>query len=55
MISLSRSGNVGVLVAVTLVANRLLDQDGARIRYLRYSLEAAKAYVYWARLLVRWC
>ena len=45
--------NVGVPVAVTLVANRLLDQDGAHIRYLRYSLKAAKAYVYWARFFGR--
>lgn len=33
---------------------RLLDQVRERVRYLHYSLQTEKAYVYWARYFVRW-
>jgi site-specific recombinase XerD len=40
--------------APALQSTRLLDQLRERIRYLHYSLQTEKAYVYWARLFVRW-
>ncbi len=33
---------------------RLLDQLRERIRYLHYSLQTEKAYLYWARFFIRW-
>ena len=33
---------------------RLLDQVRERIRYLHYSLQTEKAYLYWARFFIRW-
>jgi integron integrase len=33
---------------------RLLDQLRERARYLHYSLRTEKAYLYWARLFIRW-
>jgi site-specific recombinase XerD len=32
----------------------LLDQVRERIRYLHYSLQTEKAYLYWARFFIRW-
>jgi integrase len=32
----------------------LLDQIRERIRYLHYSLQTEKAYLYWARFFIRW-
>lgn len=50
----NRSDKVRELAAVPLVSKRLLDQVRERIRYLHYSLQTEKAYVYWVRLFVRW-
>ena len=33
---------------------RLLDQLRERIRYLHYSLQTKKGYLYWARFFIRW-
>ena len=33
---------------------RLLDQLRERIRYLHYSLQTEKAYLYWPRFFIRW-
>jgi hypothetical protein len=35
-------------------SNRLLDQVRERVRYLHYSLQTEKAYVYWAKAFVLW-
>jgi integrase len=37
-----------------LQSTRLLDQLRERIRYLHYSLNTEKTYVYWVRMFVRW-
>ena len=37
-----------------LHATRLLDQLRERIRYLHYSFQTEKTYVYWARFFIRW-
>ena len=37
-----------------LQSTRLLDQVRERIRYLHYSLQTEKAYLYWARFFIRW-
>lgn len=33
---------------------KLLDQVRERVRYLHYSLQTEKAYVYWAKAFVLW-
>jgi Phage integrase, N-terminal SAM-like domain len=40
--------------APVLHSTRVLDQLRERIRYLHYSLQTEKAYVYWARFFIRW-
>lgn len=50
----NRSDKVRELAAVPLVSKRLLDQVRERIRYLHYSLQTEKTYVYWVRLFVHW-
>lgn len=35
-------------------STRLLDQVRERIRYLHYSLQTEKAYLYWIKFLIRW-
>jgi hypothetical protein len=42
------------VAAPVFLATRLLDQVRERIRYLHYSLETEKAYLYWARFFIRW-
>ncbi|HEY3049625.1 MAG TPA: integron integrase [Polaromonas sp.] len=42
------------VAAPALQSTRLLDQIRERIRYLHYSLQTEKAYLYWARFFVRW-
>ncbi len=37
-----------------LQSTRLLDQVRERIRYMHYSLETEKAYLYWVRFFIRW-
>jgi len=37
-----------------LQSTRLLDQLRERIRYLHYSINTEKTYVYWVRMFVRW-
>ena len=37
-----------------LQSTRLLDQLRERIRYLHFSINTEKTYVYWARLFIRW-
>ena len=37
-----------------LRSTRLLDQVRERIRYLHYSLQTEKAYLYWVRFFIRW-
>lgn len=43
-----------VVAARPRVSNRLLDQVLERIRYLHYSLNTEKAYLYWVRFIVLW-
>ncbi|MDP3346274.1 MAG: integron integrase [Hydrogenophaga sp.] len=38
----------------TLRSTRLLDQVRERIRYLHYSLQTEKAYLYWIKFFIRW-
>ena len=38
----------------TLHSTRLLDQVRERIRYLHYSLQTEKAYLYWINFFIRW-
>ncbi|RJP64421.1 MAG: integron integrase [Comamonadaceae bacterium] len=38
----------------SFVSTRLLDQLRERIRYLHYSLQTEKAYLYWVRFFIRW-
>jgi integron integrase len=38
----------------SFTSTRLLDQLRERIRYLHYSLQTEKAYLYWVRFFVRW-
>jgi integron integrase len=38
----------------TFTSTRLLDQLRERIRYLHYSLQTEKAYLYWVRFFIRW-
>lgn len=40
--------------APPLVSLRLLDQVRERLRYMHYSLQTEKTYVYWIRYFVRW-
>ena len=42
------------VAAPLLHSTRLLDQLRERIRYLHYSFQTEKAYVYWARFFIRW-
>ena len=42
------------VAAPVLRSVRLLDQLRERIRYLHYSLQTEKAYLYWARFFIRW-
>ena len=42
------------VAAPVLRSIRLLDQLRERIRYLHYSLQTEKAYLYWARFFIRW-
>jgi integrase len=42
------------VAAPTLHSTRQLDQVRERIRYLHYSLQTEKAYLYWARYFIRW-
>ncbi|EWS65091.1 integrase/recombinase [Hydrogenophaga sp. T4] len=50
----NRSDKVREGFAAPLQSKRLLDQVRERIRYLHYSLQTEKAYVYWARFFVLW-
>lgn len=38
----------------SFTSTRLFDQLRERIRYLHYSLQTEKAYLYWVRFFVRW-
>ena len=38
----------------SFTSTRLLDQLRERLRYLHYSLQTEKAYLYWVRFLIRW-
>lgn len=40
--------------APALHSVRLLDQLREQVRYLHYSLQTEKAYLYWARFFIRW-
>lgn len=42
------------VAASVLRSVRLLDQLRERIRYLHYSLQTEKTYLYWARFFIRW-
>jgi integron integrase len=42
------------VAAPVFLATRLLDQVRERIRYLHYSVQTEKAYLYWARFFIRW-
>ena len=38
----------------SFTSTRLLDQLRERIRYLHYSLQTERAYLYWVRFFIRW-
>ena len=38
----------------SFTSTRLLDQLRERLRYLHYSLQTEKAYLYWVRFFIRW-
>ena len=42
------------VAAPALQSIRLMDQVRERIRYLHYSLQTEKVYLYWTRFFVRW-
>ena len=42
------------VAASAFQSTRLLDQLRERIRYLHYSLQTEKAYLYWSRFFIRW-
>ena len=42
------------VAAPALQSIRLLDQVRERVRYLHYSLQTEKVYLYWARFFIRW-
>jgi integron integrase len=51
---MNRCNSSGNVAAPALHSIRLLDQVRERIRYLHYSLQTEKAYLYWARYFIRW-
>ena len=42
------------VTAPALQSIRQLDQVRERVRYLHYSLQTEKAYLYWARFFIYW-
>lgn len=38
----------------SVTSTRLLDQLRERIRYLHYSVQTEKAYLYWVRFFIHW-
>lgn len=51
---MNRYSNPAKVAAPALQSTRLLDQVRERIRYLHYSLQTEKVYLYWARFFIRW-
>ena len=51
---MNRYNETRKVAAPVFLATRLLDQVRERIRYLHYSLQTEKAYLYWARFFIRW-
>jgi integron integrase len=51
---MNRYNNPAKVAAPALQSTRLLDQVRERIRYLHYSLQTEKVYLYWARFFIRW-
>ena len=51
---MNRYNKTEKVAAPALQSIRLLDQVRERIRYLHYSLQTEKAYLYWARFFIRW-
>jgi Phage integrase, N-terminal SAM-like domain len=51
---MNRYNKTGEAVVPPLQSIRLLDQIRERIRYLHYSLQTEKVYLYWARFFIRW-
>lgn len=51
---MNRYNETRKLAAPVFQATRLLDQVRERIRYIHYSLQTEKAYLYWARFFIRW-
>ena len=54
MYSYNKGTKQGIGPAPPLVSARLLDQVRERLRYMHYSLQTEKTYVYWIRFFVRW-
>jgi len=51
---MSRYTKSDKVTAPPLQSTRILDQLRERIRYLNYSLQTDKAYLYWARFFISW-
>lgn len=54
MYSYNNSANRSKTPAPPLVSGRLLDQVRERLRYMHYSLQTEKSYVYWIKFFVLW-
>ena len=53
-VQINRYIEIQQIGAPVFQSTRIIDQLRERIRYLHYSLQTEKAYVYWARFFIRW-
>lgn len=51
---MNRYIQLGKVAAPALQLTPLLDQVRERIRYMHYSLQTEKAFLYWVRFFIRW-
>jgi Phage integrase, N-terminal SAM-like domain len=54
MNSYNKSLNHSSTPTPPLVSKRLLDQVRERLRYMHYSLQTEKSYVYWIKFFILW-
>lgn len=54
MFSYNKANQRSNLTVKPLTATRLLDQVCERLRYMHYSLQTEKTYVYWVKFFVKW-
>lgn len=54
MNSYNGNANASKTPGPPLLSVRLLDQVRERLRYMHYSLQTEKTYLYWIRFFVRW-